>query len=57
MICKGITNHSYKSMVIIIPQLEKKYVSYKTLLDSNVFHIRDIENFGTYMSVKYQLMI
>ena len=57
MICKGITNHSYKSMVIIIPQLEKKYVSYETLLDSNVFHIRDIENFGTYMSVKYQLMI
>ena len=44
---KGIANRSYKCMVIIIPQLEKKCVSYVSLLDYNVYHTRDIKNFGT----------
>ena len=38
-------------MVIVIPQLKKKYVSYV----SHYNRTRDIENFGTYESVKYQL--
>ena len=50
---KKIINRSCKCVVIIIPQLEKKYVSYKSLLDDNLYHTRDIKNFGTYVSVKY----
>ena len=42
--------HGYYNSLI-----RKKYVSYGSLLDCNVYHTRDIENFGTYVSVKYQL--
>ena len=45
---KGITNHSYKCMVIIIPQLQKIMFMY-------VYHTRNIKTFGTYLSVKYKL--
>ena len=34
---------------------KRKYVSYVSLLDYNIYHTRDIEYFGTYVSVKYQL--
>lgn len=33
----------------------KIYVSYDILLDDNVYHTRDIEIFGIYVSVNYQL--
>ena len=35
--------------------ITEKYVSYKSLLDYNVYQTRDTEKFGTYMLVKYQL--
>lgn len=55
LIFKEITNHSYKCMVIIISQLEKKIVLFESLLDYNVYHTTDIENFGTYVLIKYRL--
>ena len=42
--------HGYYNSSVI-----KKYVSYKSPLDYNVYHTTGIENFGTYVSVKYQL--
>lgn len=42
-------------MVIIISQLEKKIVLFESLLDYNVYHTTDIENFGTYVLIKYRL--
>ena len=42
-------------MVVIILQLRKYIVSYDILLDNNVYHSRDIEIFGFYVSVNYQL--
>ena len=35
--------------------ITEKYVSYKSLLDNNVYQTIDTEKFGTYMLVKYQL--
>ena len=42
--------HSYYSS-----SFRKRYVSYENLLDYNVYHIKDIENFGSYVLLKYQL--
>ena len=35
--------------------VRKKYISYDNFLGYNIYYARNIENFGSYVSVKYQL--
>ena len=42
--------HSYYKLSV-----RKKIVSFESLLDYNVYQTTDIENFGTYVLVKYRL--
>ena len=37
--------------------IKKKYVLHDSLLDYNIYQTRDIQKFGTYLSVIYQLII
>ena len=35
--------------------VRKKYISYDSFLGYNIYYARNIENFGSYVSAKYQL--